>query len=79
MRRRTSDSQPDENGTANRTKEELRELFLKLNLSIIIPEPPPSPPPPTSGESGSSSGNSGVKHIHYISIVNVLLTLQRIV
>ena len=75
MRRRTSDSQPDENGTANRTKEELRELFLKLNLSIIIPEPPPPP----SGESGSSSGNSGVKHIHYISIVNVLLALQRIV
>ena len=68
MRRRTSDSQPDENGTANRTKEELRESFLKLNLSIIIPEPPPP-----SSESGSSSGNSGVKHIHYISTVNVLL------
>ena len=68
MRRRTSDSQLDENDTANRIKKELRESFLK---PIIIVEPPPP-----SSESGSSSGDSesGVKHIHYVSTVNVLLS-----
>ena len=54
------DSQSNENSTVNRTKEELRKLFLKLNLSQIIIEPPPLPVP--SSESGSSSGDieSGV-------------------
>ena len=68
MRRRTSDSQPDENDTANRTKEELRKSFLN---PIVIVEPPP---PSSESGSGSDDSEPGVKHIHYVSTVNVLLS-----
>ena len=52
--KRALGSQLDEEDAANRTKEELYEIFRKQNLSFAIEPPPPS-------ESGSGDAESGVK------------------
>lgn len=57
VNRTTSGLQPDEDDAANLTKEELYELFWKLNLSVAI-EPPPS------SESGSGDAESGMTYTH---------------
>jgi len=56
--KRASDSQPKEEGSANYTREELYEMFRKLNLSLIIPEPPL----PNYSGSGDDDDQSGVTY-----------------